>query len=598
MLPRYTVPFGGQPQVSAQQAPQAPLERAAQEIPNAAAMLGGEDGLTEADFSLLASLPIEKQQSIANEVESGKVSKDMVVKQMNELDAMMRQRQRVAPQTVAASAAPGIGASLGVESGGTYYPENFGATLREAVDSGRISPKQAALQAAKYREWLTTPEGLTVQGIREQNAAKQDLAAIGVQQQAAEATQQTMTADLYNQAAQKISQQEDEWDQLRAEYARNQDIRMAELDNLTTEIQNTRIDPSNYWRNQGALGAALSVIGLALGAYVQGRSMGQVPNLALGELNKAIDRDIDAQKANLDIKGKALEAKKGIYGLVRQRLGDEQASLDYTRGLMKENLANSVAEFGARSATEKAKLAAADLVTRLRADAAQTMTDVRVRLALAERDRLQRRLAAQAGAAAAAERAQYKKEKEALELEKMRADIAKTRGEVAGEGDVLKGPTPLTTKNASQIVTVQGQSYYFPEKQAKDAVERASGANEFISIVDKLGAYSGMGGGFGRKRGAIIDSLYGRAVSTLAKVNSGGKPSDVELEQAEKQLPKPGWINLTVGPALEAQKALAIDSFRQYRQSAGAVPVSIKDGVIVPSEEPKSGGKSYVSETP
>ncbi len=74
---------------------------------------------------------------------------------------------------------------------------------------------------------------------------------------------------------------------------------------LFQEAMDSKIDPNRYWENKSTGGKISAAIGIAL-AGIGGGMGGQGGNMALDVINKAIDRDIDAQKANLSNKNSLL----------------------------------------------------------------------------------------------------------------------------------------------------------------------------------------------------------------------------------------------------------------------------------------------------
>lgn len=82
--------------------------------------------------------------------------------------------------------------------------------------------------------------------------------------------------------------------------------------NLIEDIANHHIDPSHYVGSMSTVGKVATGIGLILGGLGSGLNGG--PNQALEMLNKQIDRDIDAQKAQLGIKETLLSANMKQFG--------------------------------------------------------------------------------------------------------------------------------------------------------------------------------------------------------------------------------------------------------------------------------------------
>jgi hypothetical protein len=102
-----------------------------------------------------------------------------------------------------------------------------------------------------------------------------------------------------------------------------------QIDTITSEIMNYEIDPNRAFKSTWqVVGAAIAA---AAGAYAQGLSRNTVPNTALAIINKAIDRDIQAQKMELGRLQTAAGIKNNVFGRMLQLHGNELQALAETR---------------------------------------------------------------------------------------------------------------------------------------------------------------------------------------------------------------------------------------------------------------------------
>lgn len=89
----------------------------------------------------------------------------------------------------------------------------------------------------------------------------------------------------------------------------------------------TTVDPGHYWASRSTGGKIAGIIGLALGALGAGNDG---VNKAAGMMNQAIDRDIDAQKAEFEQRLKKGQASvagaQSAYAVARQIYGDDAAA--------------------------------------------------------------------------------------------------------------------------------------------------------------------------------------------------------------------------------------------------------------------------------
>lgn len=116
-------------------------------------------------------------------------------------------------------------------------------------------------------------------------------------------------------------------------------------------MQNNEIRPDAYYADKSTLGKVSTAIGLLLGGIGSGAT-GQ--NVALDFLNKNIDRNIDAQKANIS-------RQHTLLGALQQRFQDSQSATLMAKTLMQEKLVSDIqqqaAKLGTATAQQQALLA-------------------------------------------------------------------------------------------------------------------------------------------------------------------------------------------------------------------------------------------------
>ncbi len=85
-------------------------------------------------------------------------------------------------------------------------------------------------------------------------------------------------------------------------------------------------NPNHFWQTRSTAQTVAGFIGIALGGFVQGVRGGE--NVALKQINHAIDRDIDAQRANFQAKKDSVAVKRSAYGMAMERYNhdDNKAS--------------------------------------------------------------------------------------------------------------------------------------------------------------------------------------------------------------------------------------------------------------------------------
>jgi hypothetical protein len=111
---------------------------------------------------------------------------------------------------------------------------------------------------------------------------------------------QQRAVETYKQNIEKNNKLLSEATNLKKSQAAELERANANLRDLEGRINRAEIDPDRFYRGPvGAVRAILGAVAAAFGAYAQGLSGGKIPNTAVEIIQRAIDRDIDAQKANL-----------------------------------------------------------------------------------------------------------------------------------------------------------------------------------------------------------------------------------------------------------------------------------------------------------
>ncbi len=127
-----------------------------------------------------------------------------------------------------------------------------------------------------------------------------------------------------------------------------------------------KLDPNRIWSNASTGDRLLAGFAMALGAVGQAGAGG--PNMAIEAMDKAINRDIDAQKVNMDKAGKNVELKRTMYQDLRQKFGDDTIARQAVREMTFNKLAADSTAKG---------LAAQNPIIKANADAAAAALQVK-----------------------------------------------------------------------------------------------------------------------------------------------------------------------------------------------------------------------------
>jgi len=134
----------------------------------------------------------------------------------------------------------------------------------------------------------------------------------------------------------------------------------------------TSVDPGRFWATRTTGDKVVGILGLVLGALGAGPDG---VNRAAVMLNQAIDRDIDAQKSEHEMrlkKGAAnVDAMKSYYSMAREAAGDELAATDLAHAAALQAVSARGKEMIAKTGNAQAKAQLAAFVAQVDQGAAQ-----------------------------------------------------------------------------------------------------------------------------------------------------------------------------------------------------------------------------------
>lgn len=123
----------------------------------------------------------------------------------------------------------------------------------------------------------------------------------------------------------------------------NENSKQAYLETQTQKYQDlrdkylsTEIDPNRMWNNKSTQNKIFSAIAIGLGA-LGGSLDGSHQNDALGIIKDQINRDLDAQKLELEKRGKGIEYQGNLLGQLRAQFSDQRTAESAFRQMGLEN---------------------------------------------------------------------------------------------------------------------------------------------------------------------------------------------------------------------------------------------------------------------
>lgn len=165
-------------------------------------------------------------------------------------------------------------------------------------------------------------------------------------------------------------------------YQQTYDNEFQKFRDLTDKYSKAEIDPGRFWASRSTGDKVLAAIGLAMGAL--GSQDGV--NRSVGILNQAIDRDIDAQKANLDAAGKSAGNQQNLLGVMRSNFSDQQQAHNATEATMRQRAIAMLDETALRFSGPEKQAAVAAMKAKLGQDYLQNVqkTEMAAKLSASE----------------------------------------------------------------------------------------------------------------------------------------------------------------------------------------------------------------------
>lgn len=130
------------------------------------------------------------------------------------------------------------------------------------------------------------------------------------------------------------------------------------------------IDPTRYWGNLGTRDKVASTIGIVLGGI--GGALTHQANPVMAMLQQNIDRDIAAQRANLD-------SRQTLLGANLRQFGNERDATDMTKVMMNDHIATQLQLAAAKSGSQLAQARAQQGIGQLQAANSQIVGSLTAR---------------------------------------------------------------------------------------------------------------------------------------------------------------------------------------------------------------------------
>ncbi len=201
------------------------------------------------------------------------------------------------------------------------------------------------------------------------NAGMQNQSTTGKAELTAQQQKDLALAEAHNATAQNITQENKV--QLEAEEKRQQEAttRLQAIDQFSNDLK-TDIDPNRLYANASTPSKVLAGIGLFFGGLSM--AFGNKNNAALDIINKAIDQDIDAQKASIANQQTKLAGMRMGFGQYLNLTNDERTAELAERRRQQELALEKVQQITAQSDSDIVKAKGAKFEADMQTDLAKT----------------------------------------------------------------------------------------------------------------------------------------------------------------------------------------------------------------------------------
>lgn len=362
----------------------------------------------------------------------------------------------------------------------------LGSTLQKVQD---LQEKQA--------ERAETFQGELDKILGRRQAALESAAAIGAQQAEAERAQKEVAlSEIRDLDAANVEK----------EQRRQKALTMAadDLKSSWAEVSSYKIDPYRDW---GVGRSILAAIGVALASY------GGNSGAAMAFINRSIDREVQAQKAELGKLKAKVDFKRNLYAMQAARHDDERAAESAAKMLMKAQLGQQLDLIASKYKAPQIQQRAAEMKETI---AREAMLD-RERFLAAKEDQAMRTYQVEAGIIG--QRASLAQQREA-----MTARVASAQQGTTGK--------KLNVDKVSKLLTVPKMIGLLEEAWT------AHKKGRFGPISSNIAARAGMG-----SEAAQFDDITKYLAVEIEKATTVGTFSDEDAARAETRAPTAGMTN-------------------------------------------------------
>ena len=238
-----------------------------------------------------------------------------------------------------------------------------------AASSGLIPVTETKTKTTSQEQDLTTLTKLRA----EELGIATEISDFKVGQAETEATEQLMRVRREKIQEEEFAQKQEE--RLKLQAARENEL-MSQVEAATLEYKNAELDTGRIWKKKGTGSRILAAIAAGLGAYAS--AMSGTKNFALEIINNAISDDIEAQKAEIALKGGVITEQRNLLSDLRRKGMSDTEAANAARVIMLKRSETMLQEKLAKSKVESVKKEGALFLKQLKNEHALALETMRL----------------------------------------------------------------------------------------------------------------------------------------------------------------------------------------------------------------------------
>lgn len=225
-------------------------------------------------------------------------------------------------------------------------PTAWGAETPRVAPPPLPAPPPAAGASTQQRPVPAAPFEAPASGVQSPGDIMRAAGETGQALQNKATVEKTAADAIAKQEQRRAQADRDYASTLESHYALNRQALTAMID----DINKTKINPEQFWENEKGQPDTWKKVRAGIGLLISGIGAGLTgqPNMAAQFIQRSIERNIDAQKANL-------AKKQNVYSYYRQLLGDDVAATNMTHSVLMNSMAAEIESASRRAGGQVAQ---------------------------------------------------------------------------------------------------------------------------------------------------------------------------------------------------------------------------------------------------